>query len=87
MSDIESDSVCKICDFCITKKLWISGVHIPGVSNEEADKGVMQRDCGLRLDPQFGMQSVAEKNLYLRLAFEKICAFPDFTREFLRPHG
>ena len=63
VGDIESNScikiVCNICDFCVTKKPWISAIHIPGLSNKEADKGVMigfavcgwvqNLECGQRL--------------------------------------
>ena len=43
MGDIKSNSCYKIAcnnteEFCITKKIWISAAHIPGVSKKEADK-------------------------------------------------
>ena len=37
-SDFCNKIVCKIWDFCITEKLWISAVHIPGISSKEANK-------------------------------------------------
>ena len=47
----------------------------------------MYRLCSLRLGPNFGVRSVAGKNLYLRLMVQKMHAFVVYTERYLRPCG
>ena len=61
--------------------------HKISISYGEAYAGVHCRACSLRLSPNFRVRPVAEKNLYLRLAVQKIRAFAVFNKKCLRLHG
>ena len=61
--------------------------HKISISFGETYVGVLYRVCGLRLSPNFRVRPVAEKNLYLRLAVEKIRAFAVFNKKCFRLHG
>ena len=46
----------------------------------------MYRGCSLRLGPVSERPRVADKNFYLRLAFEKMRMFEVFNEKYIRPY-
>ena len=78
VGDKESASCMKIvrniCDFCITKKLWISAVHIPSVSSNVRPNSTQKQPSSSvpRKRCSGNMQQIYRRTTMLKCDFNKV---------------